>query len=260
MCRGCTKDYRENNKATIAISKKLHYENNKSDILKYQKDYYQDNKKNIVLVQKEYKENNKLKIATHNSEYYKQNKSFIDLQHKEYYEINKNRIVTIQKQYYEDHKDEIDSYRRKYYKNRNHNDLLFKIRRKVSSQVWHSIFKNGSSKNNKSILDFLPYSIEELKYHFETQFESWMNWDNYGRYVVKDWNDNVPSTWKWQIDHIIPHSQFKYTSMEDQEFKDCWALSNLRPYSSKQNLIDSNRKKMKEFKLKNKLTELSELL
>jgi hypothetical protein len=29
--------------------------------------------------------------------------------------------------------------------------------------------------------------------------------------------------------------------MEDQAFLDCWALSNLRPYSAKQNIIDGNR-------------------
>lgn len=29
--------------------------------------------------------------------------------------------------------------------------------------------------------------------------------------------------------------------MEDEEFKKCWALSNLRPYSAKQNIIDGAR-------------------
>jgi len=37
---------------------------------------------------------------------------------------------------------------------------------------------------------------------------------------------------------IIPQSTFKYSSMEDQEFKNCWALSNLRPLSAKQNNFD----------------------
>lgn len=80
--------------------------------------------------------------------------------------------------------------------------------------------------------------MEKLKRHLEGQFESWMTWDNHGRYDVKTWNDNDQNTWTWQIDHIIPHSKFHYTSMENQEFKDCWALSNLRPYSAKQNVID----------------------
>jgi hypothetical protein len=34
---------------------------------------------------------------------------------------------------------------------------------------------------------------------------------------------------RWQIDHIIPLSSFKYESAEDPEFKAAWALTNLRP-------------------------------
>jgi hypothetical protein len=73
--------------------------------------------------------------------------------------------------------------------------------------------------------------MEELKVHLESLFEPWMNWNNYGRYVPKTY-DAKPT---WQIDHIIPHSKFKYNSMEDEEFAKCWSLSNLRPLSSKQN-------------------------
>ena len=42
----------------------------------------------------------------------------------------------------------------------------------------------------------------------------------------------------WHIDHIIPQSLLPYSSMEDDNFKKCWALSNLRPLSAKQNLLD----------------------
>jgi hypothetical protein len=31
------------------------------------------------------------------------------------------------------------------------------------------------------------------------------------------------------IDHIIPRSHFEYESEEDEQFKQCWALSNLQP-------------------------------
>ena len=49
---------------------------------------------------------------------------------------------------------------------------------------------------------------------------------------------NYQSTWTWQIDHIILRADLLYTSMEDENFKKCWALSNLRPYSAKQNILD----------------------
>ena len=88
------------------------------------------------------------------------------------------------------------------------------------------------------MLRYLPYTMDDLKRHLEAQFEPWMNWDNHGRYDPKTWDDNDPTTWTWQIDHKKPHSEFDYTTMDCQEFRDCWALSNLRPYSAKQNNID----------------------
>ena len=69
-----------------------------------------------------------------------------------------------------------------------------------------------------------------------------MNWQNWGRYNRKTWDDNDKSTWTWNIDHIIPKSNFYYTSMGDENFKKCWALENLRPYPSKLNIIEQDRK------------------
>lgn len=50
--------------------------------------------------------------------------------------------------------------------------------------------------------------------------------------------DGNSATWKWQIDHIVPQSTFQYASIDCQEFRNCWTLSNLRPLSAKQNLLD----------------------
>ena len=58
----------------------------------------------------------------------------------------------------------------------------------------------------------------------------------------QNWDDNDISTWTWQLDHIIPQSKLSYTSMEDDNFKKCWDLSNLRPYSAKKNILDGDRR------------------
>ena len=42
------------------------------------------------------------------------------------------------------------------------------------------------------------------------------------------------------LDHIDAHINFLYITMNCQEFKDCWALSNLRPLSAKQNVKEQN--------------------
>jgi hypothetical protein len=86
--------------------------------------------------------------------------------------------------------------------------------------------KGKTSKAGNSILQFLGYSIQDLKSHLESLFTDNFNWDNYG--VV------------WHIDHIIPHSNFSYLSMTDPSFTQCWALANLRPLAAAQNMRDGS--------------------
>lgn len=155
---------------------------------------------------------------------------------KEYHEKNKERLV----KYRENRKEKDLENIKTYNKNRRQTDPTFKLRGLVSSSIKNSLKKLGSDKFGKSIVQFLGYTIEDLKKHLELQFDSWMNWDNHGKYIKKTWKDEDLSTWKWQIDHIIPHSDLLYTSMEDENFKKCWALSNLRPLSAKQNQLDGS--------------------
>lgn len=126
-------------------------------------------------------------------------------------------------------------------------DPAFRIRSYLSRDINANLKKSGGSKNRKSILNYLPYSMPELKQHIESQFEPWMNWSNWGRYNADSWNDNDSSTWTWQIDHIIPHSDLPYDSMEHENFKKCWNLSNLRPLNAKQNIIDGTTKVRHKF-------------
>lgn len=118
------------------------------------------------------------------------------------------------------------------------NKEINKLRKSVSTLIRFGLKRNLSSKNGKSCSKYLPYTFTKLKKHIESLWEPWMNWSNFGQYKPKLWNDNDPSTWVWNLDHIIPHSLFNYTSMEDEDFKKCWALENLRPLNAKQNVID----------------------
>jgi hypothetical protein len=170
-----------------------------------------------------------------------------------YHANNRPKVLSRKKNYYVDNHERERERSREYSKTengrkknnarslRNHNkkiatDICYKLRKRCSSAIWKALKNNNSSKANNSILDFLPYSMEELKVHIESFFESWMNWDNWGEYRVSKWNDNDSTTWKWQLDHIIPQSTFIYTTMDSDEFRKCWSLSNLRPFSAKANL------------------------
>lgn len=167
-------------------------------------------------------------------EYYAENSETKKSSAKEWRESNKDKSKLTKDIWVENN----PNYQNNYQKDRLKSDLTFKLRKYASSYIRSAIKENDGSKQDYSILQFLSYTIEELKLHLESQFKPWMNWNNWGKYNSKTWNDNDSTTWTWQIDHIVPHSTFKYTSMEDDEFKRCWGLENLRPLSAKQNQLD----------------------
>ena len=187
-----------------------------------------------------YRKNNPEKNKEYAISYYQDNRMSIIDNTKKYYQKNKGKIFQIKREYYQNNKSDILAYKSVYRKNRRANDPNFKIRESVSLAVRQAIKLNGGSKDDNSILQFLPYTIQELKDHLQSLFEPWMTWQNWGKYNIETWENNNHQTWKWQIDHIIPQSELPYTSMDDENFQKCWALNNLQPLSAKQNLMKSN--------------------
>lgn len=154
-----------------------------------------------------------------------------------YRSANKDKLLQQQRVYDHENRNKIKIYKKQYVKQKRANDPIFRLRSYVSKSIATAIKLNGSQKSG-SCLQYLSFSMDELRAYLETQFEPWMNWNNHGKYNSKTWNDTDSTTWTWQIDHIIPQSVFQYTSMTSQCFNDCWALCNLRPLSAKQNLMD----------------------
>lgn len=167
-----------------------------------------------------------------------------------YYSEHKQQDNEHSRNYYLSHREESRLYHREYAKRMRKINPIFKIRADLSTVIRRSLKSQGVVKES-SCFKHLPYTCEELKQHLESQFESWMNWDNHGKYVTDSWDDNDSFTWTWQIDHIIPQSEFSYVSMEDGGFQKCWALDNLRPLSSKQNFLDGVRRIRHESRVNN---------
>ena len=113
-------------------------------------------------------------------------------------------------------------YNPKYERMRRKNDIKFKLRMNVSCLIRARLRMRLLNKGKKSIATYLPYTVDELIIHLEKQFTEGMTWDNYG---------------EWHLDHKIPDSSFNYSSVEDDEFKKCWALENLQPLWELDNLI-----------------------
>ena len=97
---------------------------------------------------------------------------------------------------------------------------------RIDANISRRIRKCISKKYNFSWKKFVNYSINDLILHLEKQFTPEMNWDNYGIY--------------WHIDHIKPLAMFNYNSILDEEFRNAWMLSNLRPLEAKANMDKSD--------------------
>jgi hypothetical protein len=72
----------------------------------------------------------------------------------------------------------------------------------------------------------LGYSIAELRQHLERQFTRGMSWEKF-----KDGDIH--------IDHIIPQASFDLS--DDDQWRKCWCLSNLRPLWARDNLAKSGK-------------------
>ena len=143
------------------------------------------------------------------------------------YNKTKDVRLAYSKQYYLDNREEHLERSRINHNKKYNEDPSFRIRILFSNAIRHHLTKNNSSKGGKSWFELVPYTLDDLKLHLESQFDEYMNWDNYGSY--------------WQIDHIKPASLFKYDSPTDPEFQECWSLQNLQPLY----WLDNNRKSNK---------------
>ena len=220
------------NKCSSFKEIKFFYKNKKDKILKpcieckikYSKIYAEKNKNNEdfkskrKIYSKIYFIKNKEKILNKTSNYYFNNKKYYKEYQKEYEKINPRKL-----------------------RKKSPPSIKDRLRSNISRSI-NKKLKNLLYIKSESNIKYLPFNFNSLKEHLEKQFDHWMNFKNYGKYDPKSWKDDDSSTWTWQIDHIIPHSFFKYTSISDEDFKKCWALDNLRPYSSKQNILDSNKR------------------
>lgn len=202
------------------------------------KNYTNSNKSKKKEYDKIYQIKNKIKRNKQCKDYYVTNTEKIKLYSKKWALENKTRDKINRTKYTEAHKNEKKAYDKEYRQNRSEYDIFYRLKKSISWHISNMLKSCGSSKHGESILKYLPCTIEDLKLHLESQFESWMNWKNRGSYVEKLWDDNDISTWKWQLDHIVPHSDLPYDSMLSDNFKKCWALCNLRPLSAKQNVLD----------------------
>ena len=156
-------------------------------------------------------------------------------QNKVYHEENKDKRNTRARKYKKENKRLVADQHNAYEKRRKKRDPNYKLRKNISSAIWRGLKKLGHKKDGRT-WSKLPYSPQQLREHIESQWvgeKSWMTWENHGPYVE--------GKQTWNIDHIEPQSSFIFSSMNDKEFQECWALSNLQPLETLDNIKKGNK-------------------
>lgn len=119
------------------------------------------------------------------------------------------------KTYYAKHKKKINAYYRQKYKT----NVKIKLNKSMSVMIRRSLKGNKAGRSWES---FVNYSLNDLKKHIKKQFTKGMTWKLF-------------LEGKIEIDHKIPISVFNFAKSEHEDFKRCWALSNLQPLWTKDN-------------------------
>lgn len=189
--------YNEKNKEKM----RLYYLENKKELKEKQRNYYLDNADELKEKQRKYHNNNKLICNKKSKEYYKENKDSIKVQAKEYREKTKLNKRDYDKKYRLENKDKVNTTKRVYNYKKRWSDPLFRLTSNVRRNISDAIRRKNFTKNSKTY-EILGCSFIEFKTHIESQWESWMNWDNYGN--PKDGILEPNKT--WDLDHIIPLS------------------------------------------------------
>jgi hypothetical protein len=177
-------------------------------------------------------------ILNNKKQYYSNNKELFKIKNLEYYQDNKDNIIEKNKQYYQDNKEYLNQKGWERVKQRLIDDPIFRLNRRMSNSITKALKLKNSSKKGLSYLDYVDFTLNELKNHLEIQFVEGMSWDNYG---------------EWHVDHIKPKVNFDYNSPVDIAFKECWSLNNFQPLWRSDNLSKSSKSMEEYIKYKNRL-------
>lgn len=99
---------------------------------------------------------------------------------------------------------------------------MSKICNKCNIEKCFDLYHKDKSKK----VDILDCSIVEFRIYLESKFDSWMTWDNHGKY-------NGELNYGWDMDHIIPMASAK----NEEEVIRLNHYTNFQPLDSYENRV-----------------------
>jgi len=112
-----------------------------------------------------------------------------------------------------------------WYRQRLRKDPRFALIKRVKNLLRTCLNRYGGPKQGRTFEDILPYNEEDLIERLKNTIPE--------GYV---WEDCLAGNGKLHIDHIVPIKAHNFKTQYDLDFKNCWALSNLRLYPAKDNM------------------------
>jgi hypothetical protein len=197
-------DYKEKHRERS----KIYYHNNKERDKEKRKKYENDHKK-------EHKERGRVWALN--------NPNKVKEKRKKYYEKHREEINERKRKFRKENYEEYRSHTNEYIKNKRRIDTLFRLKGNLHASITGLLKIRGHRKKSKT-LEVLGCNYETVKQYLESQFEPWMNWENYGKY-------NGEFNYGWDIDHIIPQS----SGNTEEELIKLNHYTNLQPLCSKVN-------------------------
>lgn len=162
---------------------------------------------------RKYAQTHKEQIAEYAPGWYLQNKEAAQRTHRAWYEAHKDKDLAMGRAWRQSHAAE-------HYASvaeRLRQNPQLRIRNVIARQVLRAIH---DQKAGRSWERLVGYSLRGLTNHLESLFEPGMTWANYGQ---------------WHMHHIRPVVSFAFASADDPQFKECWALDNLKPLWAHEN-------------------------
>lgn len=201
----------------------------------YQRNYRTINRDMIRSATSSWKKKNPCLVREAARRYRTKHKEEIRVQAHHYRKTNKTKIRIYAKKWQQDHAEEVLAAAKRW-QAENRQKYLAAARRSnakrrstakgsLSRRVSHGIYLSIKAHKNGQPWELLVgYTVDQLMAHLEKQFLPGMTWENRS---------------EWHIDHKIPIAAFNFETPNDLDFKRCWALDNLRPLWSTENLKKS---------------------
>ncbi len=186
----------------------------------YSRAQYEANKDKRLEACREYRNTHKEQCADRRHAYYEAHREEQCAATRAYQAAHAEERRAYYRAWAERNRERLREQRREYQRRHLEDNLTAHIARIASTGIRRSIH---ARKDGRSWEALVGYTVTDLMRHLETRFLPGMSWDNYGFAG-------------WHIDHINPIASFSFTSPDDPEFKECWALSNLQPLWAKKNL------------------------